>query len=162
MPDKVTLTPIRGHKNRKNTVRLTFSRNIVDGLLEYYDRVWHEGPFWRKHEYRYDYDLRFQIAPFHRLRMAGCLVRIHPHLLGPEAGRGTKVYHTGNRFYVQMVGHKLGFRNNVKTKQIDFAWAPYGFGGHGGIVLWFDDEDMKFPSWKQVDRLPKDTDFIIR
>jgi hypothetical protein len=160
--DKITLMAVKNqHNGKRGTIRLTFSRNIIDGLLEYYDRTWHEAPFWKKHEYRYDY-LFFQMAPFHKLLMPGALVRIHPRLLGAEGGRAIKVHRRGQRFFVQIVGRKLGFRPNVKTKQLDFAWAPYGFGGHGGLVLWFDDDDIKFPTHRQASRLPKDTDFIIR
>lgn len=160
--DRIQLLCIKGNKGRRNVIRIVFSRNIIDGLLEYYDRMWHEGPFWIKHEYRYDF-LRFQVAPFHKLLMPGALIRIHPRLLGEDfAGRGTKVHRTGNRFFIQIVGRKLGFRANVKTKNLDFAWAPYGFGGHGGLVLWFDDDDIKFPTVKQAKALPRDYDFIIR
>lgn len=162
--DKITLMAIKTKGTKKRTtIRITFSRNIIDGLLEYYDRMWHEQPFWKKHEYRYDY-LRFQLAPFHKMLTPGALVRIHPRLLGTDfAGRGTKVHRAGpNRFFIQIVGRKLGFRPNVKTKQLDFAWAPYGFGGHGGLVLWFDDDDIKFPTYRQAAKLPKDYDFIIR
>jgi len=161
VPDKITLMSVKGHKNRRNVIRLTFSRNIIDGLLEYYDRMWHEGPFWIEHEYRYDH-LRFQVAPFHRLMMGGAFVRIHPTPFArPEEGEGIKVHRKGNRFFFQITGKKMGFRNSVKTKDLDFAWAPYGFGGHGGLVLWFDDDDMKYPTVAQVKKIPRDHSFII-
>ena len=158
--DKITLMAVRGNKRRKNVIRLTFSRNIIDGLLEYYDRMWHEQPFWKKHEYRYDF-LRFQVAPFHKLRMGGALVRIHPGRFVHNEGPGIKVHRRGRKFFFQIVGRKMGFRNNIKTKNLEFAWTPYGFGGHGGLVLWFDDEDMKYPTLAQVKKLPRDYTFII-
>lgn len=162
--DKITLMSLKtgSTSKKRTTVRITFSKNIIDGLLEYYDRTWHEAPFWRKHEYRYDY-LYFQMAPFHRMLMPGALVRVHPRLLGKDGGKPIKVHRLGPyRFFVQMVGKKLGFKPGVKTKQLDFAWAPYGFSGHGGLVLWFDDDDIKFPTYRQAVKLPKNTDFIIR
>jgi len=159
--DKITLMAVRGNKRRKNVIRLTFSRNIIDGLLEYYDRMWHEGPFWKKHEYRYDF-LRFQVAPFHKLMMGGAFVRIHPTPFAKaEDGKGIKVHRKGNKFFFQIVGRKMGFRNNIKTKDLEFAWAPYGFGGHGGLVLWFDDDDMRYPTVAQVKKLPRDYSFVI-
>ena len=39
--------------------------------------------------------------------------------------------------------------------------APYGFGGHGGLVLWFDDDDMRYPTVAQVKKLPRDYSFVI-
>ncbi len=103
--DKITLMSLGRKKER---VRITFSKNIILGLVEYYDATWMDAVFWKDQDLRLNY-IRLQIAPFYKLRMPGAFIRVHPRHITDE-GPGVTLHRRNQNFFIQLAGRKLGFR----------------------------------------------------
>ena len=146
---------------KKSVVRLTFSSDLAHELIAMYDKIWFgQLQFARRPKERYKY-LRLQFAAFYRLNMPGCFVRLTPPV--KDQPRGTKMVQRGQRFAVQISARKLGLRRGLKAKALDYALAPREFGPQGGIVIWFEDDDCKMPSRRELKAFAKkDEDLLVR
>jgi hypothetical protein len=129
-------------------VRIAFSEDILERLIEMYEYDFDQFVFGRgAMSDRYKV-LRMQFAPFVNLAIPAVLMRIEPPTYDPF---GSRIRRTprGRQFIVEILAAKIRVKDGIQSQNLEHYLADLpGKNQLRGVVLQFHDDDMIFPGPK--------------
>lgn len=132
------------HKDTFETLRFTFSWDVIERLLKYRD-----GPQVSLGPHNWS-QLRLSFTRFEDRRMPACFVQLAPGLFPPsELPKYPKVTKTskGHQFTAQIRAIKLGVTSALVTQELETLWLEHPKFPRGLMVI-FQDADMLYAGEK--------------
>ena len=145
--DKVRVMSVSSvlHKDTFETLRFTFSWDVILRLLQYRD-----GPKATLGPHNWT-ALRMSFTRFEDRGMPACFAQLAPGLFPPsELGKYPKLTKTtkGHQFTTQMRALKLGVSKAILTQELETLWLEHPKFPRG-VMLIFRDDDMLYAGAKR-------------